>query len=37
MEKEEINMKEKLFYYVVIPVITLTAEIGFDILASFIA
>lgn len=37
MEKEEINMKEKLFYYVVIPVIALAAVIGFVVLASFSA
>ena len=37
MEKEEINMKEKLFYYIVIPVIALAAVIGFIVLASFSA
>ena len=37
MEKEEINMKEKLFYYIVIPVIALAAVIGFVVLASFSA
>ena len=37
MEKEEINMKEKLFYYIVIPVIALAAVIGFIVFASFSA
>ena len=37
MEKEEINMKEKLFYYIVIPVIALAVVIGFIVLVSFSA